>query len=133
MGLLDGPMRQLADVLIGTLGGTVSLLKPGVDFDPVTDSNASANAPRWDHVPAEPFASFKVDEAYDTFRAAGSTIEQGDFSTGIAAKYLSDNNIPPPEVGWRIVKDSVHYRIKGVAPEYAGDEVAKYTLHCGRF
>lgn len=126
-------MRGLAQLLIGKLGGTCTLSRTVEgQYDPETDSSTSSQLQSWSDVEITPLQGFKVGEAYDTFRASGTMIEEGDFTTDIAAKHLEDRGIPMPEQGWTLTKDGVQYRIKGVALIGSGNKNALVTLHCGK-
>lgn len=132
MGLLDGPMRSVAEILTQKLGATATLIRENTDYDFEEDENSERDADRWDNVPITPLENLQTSEAYDVFRAAGSTVAKGDMATSVPAKYLTDNSIPTPEIGWQVLVGGAQYRVKNVAPEMSGDLAARYLLHCGR-
>lgn len=124
MGILDGPMRNIASTLIGVLSDTTSTITR------TTEANYNPETGEADP-PVTTTYSVKTSppEAFKTLEIDGTNVLKGDFKVIVAARDLTIEPSPQTDT---LTRASVVYKIIAVEPIVSGDQVAAYQLQCRR-
>lgn len=133
MGLLDGPFASVIAALSGSLFADAVLYRVDDNYLPVEGTSAPAKT-SWS-VKISPPEDLKINEAYDTFRASGTTVQKGDFKTILDPNATDAGDVAvvvEPKVDDRLQWQGFDYRVKQVTRVIPTSETVAYELVCGR-
>lgn len=118
MGILDGPLSQVVDVLLNTFSDTPAEITRKVSaFDPATDSTVTTSqVVSLKTTPPEGYAAGLVD---------GTNIQVGDLQLYTGADY---GVLVEPKPGDQVVRGSLKAVVIKVSPINSGDAITAYAL-----